>query len=397
MKPIFSVNELMTWAEAQTGLSDWGEEDLRRPLEILCYSLNEEAGLHEAGQVMVRQRLQNVLSTRLLVVEERKRDPAIPRQVISRPLIVLGLPRSGTTHMHALLAADPDSRSPRVWEMSMPMPPPRRESYWTDPRIDIAREGMRASGFLTQELMAIHPFTYDEPEECGQILEYSGYGAMYSAMCWVPTYSCWRENVDFRPAMRFHRKFLQHLQAYCAGNWWVLKSAEYHYHLEEILDVYPDACIVMMHRDPARTVPSEANLYRAMRRLTTAGHHFTAEDAGRAVLRGNAISTRRLLELREHLHDDRRIFDVHYSDLLSRPMDVAAEIYRHFGLSLTERVRTSMQEYLVKHTQNRHGVNRYALEDWGLTEANIERHLGHYIDHYGIRREARKSTAGEAA
>ena len=145
MRERFSVNELMARAEAQTALSDWGEEDLRRPLEILCYSLNEEAGLHQAGQVLVRQRLQSALSTRLLMVEERKRDPAIPRQIVSRPLIVLGLPRSGTTHMHALLAADPDTRSPRVWEMSMPMPPPRRESYWTDPRIDIAREGIQCN------------------------------------------------------------------------------------------------------------------------------------------------------------------------------------------------------------------------------------------------------------
>jgi len=397
MQHDLSVNELMAQAEAQTGLSDWGEEDLRRPLEILCHSLREEAGLHAAGQLLIRQRLQHALSTRLLVVEERKRDPAISRQAISRPLIVLGMPRSGTSHMHALLAADPDTRSPRVWEMSMPMPPPRRETYRSDSRIQLAREGMEASGFLTSELMSMHPFTYDAPEECGQILEYSGYGAMYSAMCWIPTFACWRENVDFRPAMRFHRKFLQHLQAYHSGSWWVLKSAEYHYHLEEILDVYPDACIVMTHRDPARTVPSEASLYRGMRKLTTTQDHVTAEEAGRAVLRGNALSARRFMEFREYLGDDPRIYDVHYTDLLARPMQVVADIYGHFALSLTQRARATMQEYLAQHAQNRHGIHRYALEEWGLAEADIEDQLGQYIDRYGIRREARTSMTGEAA
>jgi len=386
---LWNAHELMAAAETASGLHDWGEEDLRRPLEILCHSLNEEACLHPAGAQMIRARLQGTLLYRLQLMEERKRDPEIGRQSIHRPLIVLGLPRSGTSHMHGLLAADPGTRSPRVWEMAMPLPPPRKETCKTDPRIQLVGDGMKASGLLTDELMSIHPFSHDAPEECGQILEYTGYGAMYSAMCWVPSFTCWRENVDFRPAMRLHKKFLQHLQAYHGGSWWVLKSAEYHYHLEEILDVYPDACIVMTHRDPARTVPSETSLYHHMRTLTTEGRQFTRQQAGWAVLRGNALSARRFMDLRARLGDDPRILDVHYTYLLAHPMQVVERIYRHFGLTLSEPARTSMQDYLASHAQNRHGLHSYSLGEWELTEADIENQLGDYIDHYGIRRETR--------
>lgn len=390
MNMSWNADELMATAEAATGLDDWGPEELRRPLEILCYALTHEARLHAAGAQMLRARLLGNLQNRLRLMDDRRRDPLLAQQVVSRPLIVLGLPRTGTSHLHSLLAADPGTRSPRVWEMSLPSPPPRRETYATDERIKLIGDAMQASGLLSGELMAIHPFSFDAPEECGQILEMSGYGAMYSAMCWVPTYSCWREHVDFRPAMRFHKQFLQNLQAYNPGKWWVLKSAEYHFHIEEILDVYPDACIVMTHRDPARTIPSEASLYRVMRRLTTDAAHYTPQAAGQAVLRADAMSAERFMNFRRWRGDERRILDVHYGDLLRDPIGIVANIYRHFGLELTEAARGAMRMHLETHRQNRHGVHRYALSDWGLTERDIEQNFSAYIDHYRIQREGRR-------
>ena len=381
---IWIADQLMEAAEAATGLGDWGEEELHRPLEVLCHSLNHEAHLHAAGTEMMRGRLIGAMVNRLQVMDYRKRDAAVAAQQIRRPLIVLGLPRSGTSHMHALLAADPRTRAPRVWEMAVSVPPPRQETYEQDPRIQMIGDAMAASGLLTDELMSIHPFSFNAPEECGQILEHTGYGAMYSAMCWAPTFANWRENVDFRPAMRYHRQTLQHLQAHCPGAWWVLKSAEYHYHIEELLAVYPDACIVMTHRDPVKTLPSEVSLYRAMRRLTTEGHQFTAQDAGKAVLQGNALAVERFMDLRRRLGHDSRFIDVHYADLVRSPMGVAERVYGHFDLPLTDSVRAAMHQYLCTHRQNRHGVHRYTLDEWGYSAAEIDRHFGDYIAYFNI-------------
>lgn len=390
MKKIWNADELMEQAQERTGLTDWGEEDLRRPLEILCYSLNHEAGLNDAGIELVQQRLSNILAGRLQLMADRDNDPLIAQQEIKRPLVVLGFPRSGTSHTHSLLAADPGTRSPRFWEMTIPSPPPRKDTYETDPRIAMIEEDMESSGFFTDELMAIHPFSASAPEECGLIIESAGYGAMFTALCWVPTYTTWRENVDFRPAMRYHRQFLQHLQAYNPGKWWVLKAPEYTLHIEEILSVYPDACIVMTHRDPAKTLPSEISLYQGMRKLTTDAKHYSPQDAGRAVLNCRNLSAERVINLRRRLGDDPRFIDVHYQDILARPLEVVEGIYKQLGLDLTDAARESMQRYLDNHRQNRHGVHKYSLEEYGLTAEDIEENFSEYFEYFGVQREDRK-------
>lgn len=385
----FNANALMAAAEAQTGLSDWGEEDIRRPLEILCYSLNEEAQLHEAGRRMVQARLSGTLVSRLQLMADRKRYPDIAQQPIVRPVIVLGLPRSGTTNLHGLLASHPGTRSPRIWEMAIPSPPPRKDGYETDPRIGIVGDAMASDGFLTDELRAIHPFHHNKPEECGAMLEHTGYGSMYTAMCKLPTFTTWRENVDFRPAFRYHRKFLQHLQSANAGCWWVLKSAEYHFHLEELFAVYPDACVVCTHRDPGRTVPSVVSLFRAMKKLTTQPEAIDPIGEARSILRSYAMAMDRIVDFRARSRHNEQIVDVQYADVLRDPYTVVRRIYEHFQLPLTQVALDAMAAYLADSRQNRHGAHQYSLADCGLSERDIERYYTRYIDHYQVTREAR--------
>lgn len=385
----FNHHDLMAAAESRTGLSDWGEEDLRRPLEILCYSLNEEAQLHDAGARMVESRLIGTLCSRLQLMADRHRYPEIARQQIVRPLIVLGLPRSGTTHTHGLLASHPGTRSPRVWEMAIPSPPPEKASYESDPRIQIVGDAMTNDGFLTDELRAIHPFHHNRPEECGAMLEHTGYGSMYTAMCVVPTFTTWRENVDFRPAFSYHRKFLQHLQSRNAGSRWVLKSAEYHFHLEELFAIYPDACVVCTHRDPGRTIPSVVSLFRVMKKLTTRPEAIDSVAEARSILKSYAMAMDRIIDFRAYSTHDAQIVDVHYADVLRDPCAVVERIYAHFQIELTDEAHQAMAVYLVMNRQNRHGAHHYSLADCGLDESDIERYYARYIDNYGVQREPR--------
>ncbi len=386
----FDVNALMEAAEAQTGLSDWGEEDIRRALEFLCYSLNEESRMHTAGAELVRARLSGQLANRLVLMEDRKRYPEIARQEIKRPLIVFGLPRSGTTHMHNLLAAHPGTRAPRLWEMMIPSPPPEQANYESDPRIKILGDAMNQEGFFSEDLQVAHPLHHNRPEESGGILEYAGVGMMAAAMCGLPSYDAVRAHLDFRPVYQFHRKFLQHLQSRNPGIWWVLKSGELHYHLEELFDVHPDACVVFIHRDPGRTIPSIASLSRALRRITTPPQDIHMEGEAWDLLRSYALSMNRMIDLRKRGLYESQILDVHYADLVREPMAVVERIYARFDLPLTEGAQAAMAAYLRANPQNRLGKHRYGLADFGLSEDDIEHYYGRYIDHYGVRREVRE-------
>src|SRR5579862_1130692 len=166
-----SASMLMRKAEGTTGCSDWGSDLFCRPLEVLIEDLNSEAQLHELGARRAERRLFDTLCGRLRLVADRKRFPAIAEERIERPIIVIGLPRSGTTFFHNLLSADPANRAPATWEIIFPSPPPTESGYEADPRIADAEAAMSYVGLMAEELQSIHPFDPRRPEECNFIWE----------------------------------------------------------------------------------------------------------------------------------------------------------------------------------------------------------------------------------
>ena len=220
------------------------------------------ASLREAVRVEVTR----LLTTRLQLQREATDHPEILRGEIRRPLVVLGLPRTGTTWLFELLALDPGARAPLSWEVAAPCPAPRLDSFATDPRIAQTQAGIDAMLASVPELATMHPFGATLPAECNAILQLHFASSNFWATYAVPDYIRWLTEAPAAAAMTTHRRVLQQLQWRGPKGRWVLKSPPYLLMLEELLAAYPDACLIQTHREPAKMVASLANMIRALRR-----------------------------------------------------------------------------------------------------------------------------------
>ena len=374
--------QMIAEAERATGLADWGGDDFREPLRVLVDSLNTEAQLHEQGERIARRHLHDVLCGRLKMAADRQRLPGIAAEKITAPVFVIGLPRSGTTFLHKLLTQDPANRSPLTWEIMFPSPPPERETWRDDPRIAQCQNKLREIGFLDDALQAIHPFGARRPEECNFIWEYTLRSVNYMAWWNVPSYTRLLYGGDMLPVYEAHKRFLQHLQHRHAGDRWVLKTPAHMAWLDTLLAVYPDACLIQCHRDPARIIPSLANNLLQYRKLYSTLR--PSGSFGMVELQANGLN--RVDALRDRPEYSERFIDAHYADVQAEPMSVVRRIYRHFGMPLAKDTEAAMKAWLAR-DRREHAAGPqhvYSGEAFGVDHAEIDHHFGAYLRRYNV-------------
>jgi len=383
--PSLNEESLLRAARRQTGLDDFGASTFRPGLGKLLESLEGEAALTTLGRLFTRGQLVGALRNRLGLVDHRKHHPELAAEGIERPLFVLGLPRTGTSILHALLAQDPAHRSPLAWEVNFPCPPPQAVTYETDPRIERTDRQLDQLRKLAPGVDAIHPIAARLPQECVAILAHEFQSVLFTTMYDIPAYLAWLEEQDMRPAYRFHREFLQHLQSRRPGGRWVLKTPAHLLSIDALLDVYPDAMIVQTHRDPIEVIASVSSLHCAFRNATSddVDPHFT----GRQQLETWSRTLRRAMETRNRCTQHaRQFFDLHYPDLLAEPLACVRRMYEHFGMELTEEAARCMERFLAEHSQHKHGVHKYTPADFGIDPARDGRYFQDYCERYGVKK-----------
>jgi hypothetical protein len=377
---------LMDKACQRTGLDDFGDDSFRRPLGVLLQSLETEAQLSFIGRLGVQSDLQRTLGNRLRLVRDRRRYPEIAGEVIRRPLFITGLPRSGTTFLHALLAEDPAHRAPRVWEVMFPCPPPERALYDSDPRIALTEKQLMFMDILMPDFKTVHLIHARLPQECIAITSHDFRSHVFESMYCVPAYRTWYDHQDKRPAYEFHRRFLQHLQWHCPGDRWVLKAPSHLLALEALLQVYPDAAIVLTHRDPLKILPSCASFTEVLRSAFTA--HIDKKSLALEVrdrwVEGAGLAVK-YRQMEGPLQ--KQLLDVHYLDLVRDPMAAVRRIYEHFDLELTEAAELAMQQFLLENPKGKGGEHRYFLEEFGLNREAERRRFQFYLDFFGVEPE----------
>jgi len=378
---------LVDAARRRAEVRDVADTSFLDGLHVLVGSLETEARLNLVGRITVREDITRLLANRFRIERDRQRDAGIAAEEIRRPIFITGMPRSGSTLLHGLLAQDPASRVPQTWEMLNPSPAPERATYDSDPRIARVERELRWFKRLTPDFQVIHDVGARLPEECTIIIAHSFVSSQFASMYDVPTYSRWCDTQDPRAKYEWHRRFLQHLQRRFRAERWVLKAPVHLNGLAGLLPVYPDARVVMTHRDPLEVLASEASLHTTLRRTFTAAVDPVA--VGREVTACIEDDIRRGLEARDGgLASPTQFFDVVYSDVLRDAVGVVRRMYDHFDLPLPPAVEARMRRFLVENPKEKHGPHRYTLAQFGLDPDEEGRRYDAYRERFLVERRA---------
>ena len=377
---------LLRKACERTGLDDFGDDSFREALRVLLWAYETEADLTFVGHLCVQGDSVRLLANRLRLVADRRRHPAIADEVIRRPLFITGLPRSGTTFLHALLAQDPAHRSPQVWEVMYPSPPPEQSSYDSDPRIAGTARQLKLIDFLMPDFKTVHLIDARLPQECIAITSHAFRSYTFESMYAVPSYRAWHDSQDKRPEYEFHRQFLQHLQWRCPGKRWVLKAPSHLLALDALLQVYPDAGILLTHRDPLKVLASCASFTEVLR--SGFSDHIDKPSLAREVRRRWDEGAHLAVQWRRKTGPwQQQLLDVPYMELVRDPLSMVRRIYAYFDLEITEAAVAAMQRFLRENPKNKDGVHRYSLAEFGLNPEEERRRFQFYLDFFGIEPE----------
>ena len=378
--PSLEVVDLLHAAERRAGASELGAWPIEEPLERLLDSYRREAELTTLGRITVRELLVSVLENLLRLEQQRAANPAIERQTIADPVFIIGLPRTGTTHLHGLMSQDPANRAPFTWEV---MYPAARGT--TPAEIDPVRAHTQSrldwANRLAPEFMRIHPIAPDLPQECIAIHAQIFMGIQFHTTHNVPSFQEWFERDSQDLAYDFHRRLLQHLQAHRPGSRWVLKAPGHLFSLGALLRRYPSARIVQTHRDPLRVMASMASHATVLRRAFSDNADPVEIAADWADRWARALDD--FLAVRDRARPA-QFLDVGYASIERAPLETVEHVYDFLGWPLTGAARTGIERFLAANPKDKHGAHRYTLEQYGLARAELARRFARYIDRFEL-------------
>jgi len=374
------ADALVAAAREQTGLTDLGDDAILEGLDVLVDAINREAKLTEAAQGRWAQQLTATLANRLQVEDWLARHPDLLDAPVEKPMFVFGLPRTGTTLTINLLNADPAHRSFLRWEAFNSAPPAAAGTLSSDPRYVAEQARLDMSLKYAPHISAIHHEDADSPTECQFAMAPSFCAQYYDSVLHVPSYQKWLFATSYLPAFRYHKRLLQLLQAENGGRW-TLKNPWHPLFLEDLTTVYPDAQLVMTHRDPADVVGSACSLVYQVRKMFSAD--VDPVEVGRSQLRTFDLMIERMLAYRAK-HGQDAIHDIQYDDQLRDPIGEMRKLYARFDAPLTAEAEAGMNAMLAANPQGKHGKHSYDLADYGLDRAQIHAHFKDYTDRFSI-------------
>jgi hypothetical protein len=375
---MMEVTQLIAAARAQTGLNDLGDDAILEGLNVLVDALNSEANLSEAGYQRMQGTLVSTLANRLRIEGHLAKNPELLERPIEKPMFVFGLPRTGTTLVINLLNEDPARRCFLRWESLDSVPPPKAAEFTTDPRYLAEQAKLDMVVKHAPHIAAIHYEDADSPTECQFAMSPSFCAQVYEASVEIPSYRKWFLETSYLPAFRYHKRLLQHLQADAPGRW-TLKNPWHPLFLNDLTTVYPDAQLVMTHRDPAEVVASACSLIRAVRPM-----YSDKVDLG--YIAETMIDTfdkmiERALAYKEK-HGWDSIYDLQYVDVMRDPIDALKKVYDHFDEPMTAEAEQAMTAFLARNPKGKHGKHDYSLEEFGLTKAGVRAHFRDYCERF---------------
>lgn len=375
-------DQLHTAATAMTGLTDFGNPDEYLPgLRRLLAALDNGPRFTPRGREFTFGSLLGTLIARLQTERGWRDHPECLAQPICRPLIITGVPRTGTTALHKLLSMDPQFQGMERWLTATPMPRPPRDTWNSNPHYQATVAGLRAFFEAAPEMKAAHDMVADEVDECLEVLKQNFCSNMFGSSLRVPDYDAWWVEQDEAPSYRRYAKVLRLIGAREPDKPWLLKNPGHIHHLDALLEIFPDACVVQTHRDPVKSLPSLCSVLVMARRISE-GEGVDLHEIGRREIDNWNRAVKRAMEVRARSQE--HFYDVHHKDFHADPMRVVAQIYERFGLNLSLQAEQRMRDWIRNNPEGKHGSHSYTLEQFGLSAAQIRERFADYIRQYGL-------------
>jgi hypothetical protein len=345
----------------------------------MLQSIRDEAGMSESGQVMFAHRVLESLTNRLTLEAYCARHPEILAERIERPVVIVGLPRTGTTMLHRVLACDKRFYSMAWWEARFPSPLSDEDMREPSRRIEMARTEVQSMISAVPEVLTMHPLDADLPDEEVILMEHAFMSAIDSYGN-VPGYMDWLFKQDQTPAYLYLKRQLQFLQWQkrqrgVTAERWILKAPHHTHLMPTLFKVFPDAKVVQTHRDPLETIPSMGSFAYTLWCIFS--DQADAAKAGRQWSDKFARGTRNAIAFRDTMPTD-RFMDVWYLDAVARSMEVVEEVYPFIGMALDDSTRQRMQQWMLASGRDKRPAHDYSLERMGLTKAGLERDFAEY-------------------
>ncbi|GAB3115305.1 sulfotransferase [Aestuariicella hydrocarbonica] len=378
---MIKIEEVIAGAEQASGLKAKLDMATHEGLSVYLNSLNTEAPLTERGWASIKNTLISNLSNRLQIDHWLEANPELLQRPVEKPMFVFGLPRTGTTLAINLLNADSNRRCLLRWEALNPIPPAQADQLSSDPRCLKEQEKLNQSLKHIPHISAIHHEDADGPTECQFAMAQSFCAQLYDATSEVPSYRHWLlHEADYLPVFQHHKRLLQVLQANNSGQW-TLKNPWHPLFLSDLTSVYPDAQLVMTHRDPVDVVGSACSLIKQVRLLLS--DDVNLEYIGESMLDIFEEMIRRTLKHRE-MHGWDSIYDLQYSELMINPIGEMKKLYAHFHTPWTSTTETAMQQLLAKNPKGKFGKHEYTLDEFGLSKSIVRDRLSDYCNQFNV-------------
>jgi hypothetical protein len=380
----FDAEQLMDQAREVTGLDDFGPMDFVERLELLLWCYQHEAGLSPMGQLSAVGLMSQNLQNRLLLSDLLRRHPEIHDVEVARPIVIAGLPRTGTTHLHNLLSADPALRSLPYWESLQPVPSPAEADLAgtdQDPRIARTEAALGAMDVLMPHFKRMHEMTTWHVHEEIQLLAVDFSTQLFDTVAPIPT---WRDHYlahDQTPHYEYMKTLLKAMQWLRGGQRWVLKSPQ---HLEQfgpLMATFPDATVLVTHRDPVSVVVSMATMvsYSARNSQATvdpvAISAYWADRIDRML--SAAVRDRELLPAEQSM-------DILFPEFMADDVGTVQRIYELAGQPLPDASLAAIRAYIDGHGRDRHGKVIYEPERLGLDPAELRERLRPYSERFAV-------------
>lgn len=372
-----SADKLMAIA----GLSGHMADGTRPGLTAALCALAIENGLSDEGRARALAQFQDNLSRLAAIASDRAAHPEIADVVIDRPVFILGLPRCGTSILHALIGADPNVRTPLQWEVAAPSPPPESATFDSDPRAD-GFDAYVAANFSGKwaDVLKAHPIGARIPQECGMILETAFQGINPTMLFSLPGYYDWYKDADTTFGYQVHKMWLQHLSWKNPRKRWVLKVQEHAYHLPALMAVYPDAVLVQPHRDPVTVMASISRLIEVIRSVSF-------EEIDRAALGQELLHLWHDGQVRSMIfrkaNPNVKVHDLRFKDIVDDPISAVRGVYAHAEMEFSAKTERAVRRWWADNPADKHGQHKYELSDYGLTSEQVESIYADYIATYG--------------